>query len=663
MFLLILLCFQIIGVAITADFPFGSNVRVNDDITEVIRETPEIAVDGTGNIYTVWTDYRNGDPDIYFASSSDRGKTFSPSIRINDDGAGNTQIHPDIAVDGSGNIYITWQDGRNDLYDVYFTNSSDGGITFSPNRVVDSAPFGESQEYPSVAVDDIGTIFIGWADDEGTGDWNIYCSNSTDGGQSFSSGVKVNDDITTADQKTARMTASGNGEVFIVWEDERNEIWRDVYFAKSVDGGNSFLPNVRVDDTLLGISVRDPEIAIDNSQNIYVTWTDNRNSDFDVIFTNSTDGGLSFSPNKKVNDDLPGNFHNNPHIAAFGNGEVKIVWDDNRVGPDFDIYFAKSINWGINFSSNIKVNDDIGNADQFGTDIALDANGYSYIIWTDQRERFIDVYSANDVFAITDIEVRNITDTTATISWLSNRPANSTVEYGFSDSYGSNKKEFLRITNHEINLTSLEAGRLYHFRVVSYNSLENYSVSHDLTFTTKFPIFLEPGWNMISVPLNQTDMNVSQVFESIEGDYDAVQWYDVTNPMDHWKHNHIIKSPMLNDLNEVNRSKGLWIHVTNPLGTTLYVDGIAPEVGYVNQVILNPGWNLVGYPSLIERIPPFSLPIEVNIVQWYNASSGLWESWDPGSISPDNLPLMRPGQGFWVHTTGPTTPWLLEYVN
>jgi hypothetical protein len=662
-FLFLLLGFQFLGTITVADYPFGTNVRINDDITEVIRETPSIAIDDLGNIYMVWTDYINGDPDIYYANSSDRGRTFSPSKRINDDGIGNIQLYPYITVDNVGNIYIAWQDGRNDLYDVYFTNSSNGGKTFSPNLLVDSAPMGESQEYPSLAVDDAGIIYIGWMDDEGTGDWNIYLANSTDGGVSFSLGKKVNDDISTTDQWISRIAAEGIGNVYVVWEDERTDIWGDVYFSKSTDGGDTFSPNKKVDDSPAGISIRNPEIALDDSKNIYITWTDNRSAGWNVIFTNSSDGGLNFSPNKIINDDGPGIFHNGPHIAAFGNGQINIVWDDIRSGSDFDIYYAESDDWGITFSPNYRVNDDIGNANQYGTDISLDKEGLAYIVWTDERVHFIDVYFASNLFAITEIEVFDITDTTATISWISNRPANSTVEYGFKGSYGFKADNNSKVTSHEMNLTNLEPGRLYHFQVISYNSLENYTRSGDFTFTTLFPINLEPGWNLISLPLNQTITAVNDVFQSIVSDYDAVQWFNATESMDPWKHHHISKPPFLNDLNDVNRTMGIWIHITNPLGTTLYVNGTAPEVGYINQITLRNGWNFVGYPSLIERIAPFNLPGSIDMVQWYNASSGIWESWDPGTYAPDNLNSMKPGQGFWIHNPGTATQWSLEYVN
>jgi hypothetical protein len=151
--------------------------------------------------------------------------------------------------------------------------------------------------------------------------------------------------------------------------------------------------------------------------------------------------------------------------------------------------------------------------------------------------------------------------------------------------------------------------------------------------------------------------------ENISGDYDAVQWFDITDTIDLWKHNHTSKPSSLNDLTDIDKHMGLWIHITNPLGTTLYVNGTAPEIGYINQITLYKGWNLIGYPSLIERAPGSSgLPAEVDMIMWYNASSGLWERWNPGG-SPDTLDLLKPGQGLWIHFTGVTDLWSLEYVN
>jgi hypothetical protein len=358
-----------------------------------------------------------------------------------------------------------------------------------------------------------------------------------------------------------------------------------------------------------------------------------------------------------------------PGIAMDPYGNFVITWQSNgQDGNGYGIYAQQYDSMGNITISEFKVNTYTAD-NQDEPAIAMDSRGYYVIAWESfaQDGSNWGIYSKryNNIpqCSISDIQISGITDTSATITWKSNIPSDSRVDYGFSKAYGFTSQDLFKETSHIIDLTGLEPGRVYHFRVVSFNYTKNYNVSEDFTFTTMFSIDLLPGWNMISIPMNLTDSNLSTVFTDISGDYDALQWYDANDPDDPWKHNHTSKPVHLNDLTHFDKYMALWIHITNPLGTTFYIGGTAPEIGYVNQITLYNGWNFVGYPSLIERAPGSSgLPLEVDMVQWYNASSGLWESWDPG-ISPDTLDSLKPGQGLWVHYTGVSDVWLLEYAN
>jgi hypothetical protein len=641
---------------------FSTNKKLNDDLKEAIQYKSAIAVDDAGNIYIVWQDERNGDSDIYFACSSSGGTNFSVNKKINDDVGAAEQAGPSIAVDNFGNVYIVWYDWRNGDTDIYFANSSDWGNTFSTNKIVNDDGIGEWQDSPSITVDNAGYIYIAWSDYR-NGNWDIYFTNSTDFGNTFSTNKKVNDDLAGASHSDSSITALDTGKLYIAWRDSRDGN-SDIYFANSTDGGNTFSPNKKVNDDVGSKQQRNPSLAVDSAGNVYIAWYDERNGDSDIYFANSTNGGNTFSANKKVNDDGSSVWQYYPSIAAEGVGNVYIAWEDNRNGfTDTDIYYANSTDGGNTFSINKRVNDDVEELHQSRPDIAVDPVGNVFLVWQDPRGNSLDIYFTTFPLIIFNIQMLDITDTKATIIWRSNRPANSTLEYGLTTAYGFTFKDNNMKIHHSYNLIDLEPGRLYHFRITSYNDSINYSVSRDFTFTTKFPIELEPGWNMISVPLNQIETDLGFVVENISGEYDTVQWFDITDLVDPWKHNHINKPSLLNDLNEINKFMGTWIHITNSSSITLYVDGIAPDIGYVNQITLRNGWNFVGYPSLIKRSPDSSgLPAEVDMVKWYNASSGLWESWDPGG-SPDTLNLLKPGQGLWVHYTGAIDLWDLEYVS
>lgn len=84
------------------------------------------------------------------------------------------------------------------------------------------------------------------------------------------------------------------------------------------------------------------------------------------------------------------------------------------------------------------------------------------------------------------IQATNITQTGATITWTTNEPADSNVDYGLTSSYGSSSGIDPTLkTSHSMTLSSLTAGTLYHYRVTSKDAAGNLTSSADFTFTTQ----------------------------------------------------------------------------------------------------------------------------------------------------------------------------------
>ena len=78
--------------------------------------------------------------------------------------------------------------------------------------------------------------------------------------------------------------------------------------------------------------------------------------------------------------------------------------------------------------------------------------------------------------------------TGATVTWTSDEPSTSQVEYGTTTSYGSSTVQDTTLTtSHSQALTGLTAGVLYHYRVKSADSSNNLATSPDATFTTSAP--------------------------------------------------------------------------------------------------------------------------------------------------------------------------------
>jgi hypothetical protein len=89
---------------------------------------------------------------------------------------------------------------------------------------------------------------------------------------------------------------------------------------------------------------------------------------------------------------------------------------------------------------------------------------------------------------ISNIQAVNITETSATITWDTDEPATSRVDYGPTIAYelGSVIDGTL-VTSHSVNLTGLSASTQYHFRVRSTDASANERFASDMTFTTAIP--------------------------------------------------------------------------------------------------------------------------------------------------------------------------------
>jgi murein tripeptide amidase MpaA len=157
---------------------------------------------------------------------------------------------------------------------------------------------------------------------------------------------------------------------------------------------------------------------------------------------------------------------------------------------------------------------------------------------------------------------------------------------------------------------------------------------------------LDFGWNLISLPLLQKDITLDAVLDSIAGDYDAIQWYNVSDLQDPWKHHQIYKAANLNDLYFIDHTMGFWIHINKPGGTTLNTTGW--QLSSPESVPLHIGWNLVGYPSMTSHnrtngLNGLDFGTDVDCIQWYDTSTQTWHFLD----QDDNF---VPGRGYWIHS-------------
>lgn len=108
-------------------------------------------------LVVIWPDYRDGSSEginILASRSTDRGATWSPPYRLNDDPPGivRDQFFPTIASAPDGRLTALWLDRRDDpsnrLYHAYTRISTDGGLSWQAGQRISAVPSNPNVNMP-----------------------------------------------------------------------------------------------------------------------------------------------------------------------------------------------------------------------------------------------------------------------------------------------------------------------------------------------------------------------------------------------------------------------------------------------------------------------------------------------------------------------------------
>ena len=194
-----------------------------------------------------------------------------------------------IAIGQDRQVYLTWADTSLGRWKVYYALSSDGGVSFSTPIPVNPEVAGLSYQNPALAVGQDGRIHIAWEESQ-NGYWDIYYAYSADG-KTFSSAVRVNDDIPQTDQVRPALAVGGDAKVYLAWQDNRHGNW-DIYSARSTNNGDTFEQDMLVNIETLGQQA-DPAIGIDSQGRVHIVWADGQPGTWRVEYAHSEGEGFT----------------------------------------------------------------------------------------------------------------------------------------------------------------------------------------------------------------------------------------------------------------------------------------------------------------------------------------------------------------------------------
>jgi hypothetical protein len=323
--------------------------------------TPWIAADGK-TVAVAWGATAAGKTDVFVAVSRDGGSAFGAPVRVNAlEGTARLggELPPRVAVTAEA-IVVLWT-SRGTTTSIEIARSTDGGKTFSPGTSLQAAGAAGDRGWPSLSIGPDGVAHAFWLDHRGLAARDVGKAPTEKPAAKPGARHETHDGVAMARKsaiyhasvgKTASAersiapgvcfccktaTATGpRGRVYAAWRHVYPGNIRDIAFASSSDGGQTFSPPSRVSEDgwqIAGCPDDGPAMAVDRRGVVHLVWPTvigGATPEGALFYATSSDG-RSFSP--RVRLQTLGSAHpTHPQIAVDGTGRVVVAWDERIDG-------------------------------------------------------------------------------------------------------------------------------------------------------------------------------------------------------------------------------------------------------------------------------------------------------------------------------------------
>ncbi|MEO5617133.1 MAG: FlgD immunoglobulin-like domain containing protein, partial [Candidatus Eisenbacteria bacterium] len=304
---------------------------------------PMAVSDGLGGAIVVWQDGRRGagNYDIYAQRVDGDGNLLWAPAGVPVCVATNNQINPTIIADGVGGAFIAWQDYRKGSeYDIYVQHLAANGTAFpNPSWATDGLGVcvaTNSQFYPVLAGDGTGGVFVAWQDFRSGTDNHIFAQHLSAGG-ALATGWPANGSPVCQAQYSQYypvVAADGETGLFVAWQDYRTGTTNHIYAQHLTAGNAAWVPDgIPVSSASNGQFA--PQVAADGVGGAFITWYDSRNGSTNDIFVHQVNAQGVLNPawdQDGLGVCLAPNTQQFPVLATNRAGSTVMTWQDLRSG-------------------------------------------------------------------------------------------------------------------------------------------------------------------------------------------------------------------------------------------------------------------------------------------------------------------------------------------
>lgn len=318
------------------------------------NQTPWLASHGAF-VAATWAASAGGKADVFLAVSRDGGQSFAAPVRVNaveGDARMSGEIAPRVAVvprpGGDPEVVVLWN-AKEATTSIKVARSRDGGQTFTAGRPLQSPGAPGDRGWHALAVDARGTAHAIWLDHRGMaggGAKPMDHKGEHDGvAMAQRSGLYYSADTGGVPGERelfkgvcycckSALATGPDGTLYAAWRHVFEGNYRDMGFTSSRDGGKTFSPLVRVNQdgwSINGCPDDGPAMAVDARGTVHLVWpTVSGGTEGALHYATSRDGKTFTAPVRVPT--LGGPKPSHPQIAIDGAGRVVIAWDELRNG-------------------------------------------------------------------------------------------------------------------------------------------------------------------------------------------------------------------------------------------------------------------------------------------------------------------------------------------
>jgi hypothetical protein len=211
-------------------------VRTSLTSSTVLEDKPWLSVDNStssfsGNVYATWTHFTATSSMIFFSRSTNHGVTWSKAIQINPAAQNGAIQGSQVAVGPKGEVYVSYElfTGTGATGNHQIAKSTNGGVLFS-TPVAQTPTFNNltfcldyrCNSFPALAVNPkSGFIYDIYTDQPGANSKTRFVKSKTAGGLTFASPTTINDKA-PGQRLMPAVSSDLSGDVNISWFDSRN---------------------------------------------------------------------------------------------------------------------------------------------------------------------------------------------------------------------------------------------------------------------------------------------------------------------------------------------------------------------------------------------------------------------------------------------------------